>query len=114
LRTDTAPLPAGGLPLEVALGVDVGSLSTNVVLIDRDNQVVARRYLPTAGRPLEAIQRGLSEILLEVGDRVVVKAAGSTGSGRYLTGDFIGADAIRNEITAQATAAVFFEPDRVR
>jgi predicted CoA-substrate-specific enzyme activase len=111
LRTDTAPLPEGRLPLEVALGVDVGSLSTNVVLIDRYNRVVARRYLPTAGRPLEAIQRGLSEIMSEVGNRVVVKAAGSTGSGRYLTGDFIGADAIRNEITAQATAAVFFEPD---
>ena len=37
-------------------------------------------------------------------------SAGSTGSGRYLTGDFIGADVIRNEITAQATAAAFFEP----
>ncbi|MCX7031896.1 MAG: acyl-CoA dehydratase activase, partial [Spirochaetes bacterium] len=111
LRMDVTPLPADGQSIEVSLGVDVGSLSTNVVLIDRENRVIARRYLPTAGRPLEAIQRGLSEILEEVGDRVVVKAAGSTGSGRYLTGDFIGADAIRNEITAQATAAVFFEPD---
>jgi predicted CoA-substrate-specific enzyme activase len=72
--------------------------------------VIARRYLPTAGRPLEAIRRGLAEIQEEVRDCVVVKAAGSTGSGRYLTGDFIGADAIRNEITAQAAAAVFFEP----
>ena len=105
------PLPADGPPVEVSLGVDVGSLSTNVVLIDRENRVVARRYLPTAGRPLEAIQRGLAEILEEVGDRVTVTAAGTTGSGRYLTGDFIGADAIRNEITAQATAAVLFEPD---
>ncbi|HSV91719.1 MAG TPA: acyl-CoA dehydratase activase, partial [Desulfobacterales bacterium] len=111
LRKDADALPAGGPPLEVSLGVDVGSLSTNVVLVDRQNRVVARRYLPTAGRPLEAIQRGLSEILEEVGDRVVVTSAGSTGSGRYLTGDFIGADAIRNEITAQATAAAFFEPD---
>jgi predicted CoA-substrate-specific enzyme activase len=111
LRKDADALPAGGPPLEVSLGVDVGSLSTNVVLVDRQNRVVARRYLPTAGRPLEAIQRGLTEILEEVGDRVVVTSAGSTGSGRYLTGDFIGADAIRNEITAQATAAAFFEPD---
>jgi predicted CoA-substrate-specific enzyme activase len=111
LRKDVHPLPAGGPPLEVSLGVDVGSLSTNVVLIDRENHIVARRYLPTAGRPLEAIQCGLAEILEEVGDRVVVTAAGTTGSGRYLTGDFIGADTIRNEITAQATAAAFFEPD---
>ena len=38
-----------------------------------------------------------------------VIAAGTTGSGRYLTGDFIGADAIRNEITAQATAAIAYD-----
>ncbi len=97
--------------LPVALGLDVGSLSTNVVLIDDENRVIARRYLPTASRPLEAIQRGLSEIFTEVGDRVEVVAAGTTGSGRYLTGDFVGADVIRNEITAQSTAAIAIDPE---
>ncbi len=96
--------------LPVYLGIDVGSLSTNVVLIDADHNVVARRYLPTAGKPLEAIQRGMSEIYDEVGEEVVVIGAGTTGSGRYLTGDFIGADTIRNEITAQATAAIDYDP----
>ncbi len=100
----------GNEKLGVYLGLDVGSLSTNVVLIDEENNVVARRYLPTASRPLEAIQRGLSEIYKEVGKRVEVKAAGTTGSGRYLTGDFVGADTIQNEITAQATAAIAFDP----
>ena len=37
--------------------------------------------------------------------------AATTGSGRYLTGDFIGADVVRNEITAQATAAAAINPD---
>ncbi|HOS73276.1 MAG TPA: acyl-CoA dehydratase activase, partial [Bacteroidales bacterium] len=96
--------------LQVYLGIDVGSLSTNVVLIDREHNVVARRYLPTAGKPLEAIQKGLTEIYDEVGEDVEVIGAGSTGSGRYLTGDFIGADTIRNEITAQATAAIDYDP----
>jgi predicted CoA-substrate-specific enzyme activase len=108
---DMAPLPETGPPLEVSLGVDVGSLSTNLVLLTDDDKVVARRYLPTASKPIEAIRRGLREIGLEVGDRVVVKAAGTTGSGRYLTGDFIGADIIQNEITAQATATIAFDPD---
>ena len=94
----------------VYLGIDVGSLSTNVVLIDDFNNVVARQYLPTASRPLEAIKRGLQEIYEEVGLKVEVKAAGTTGSGRYLTGDFIGADVIQNEITAQATAAIAHDP----
>jgi predicted CoA-substrate-specific enzyme activase len=103
--------PQAGKKLDVYLGLDVGSLSTNVVLIDKDTNVVARRYLPTASKPLEAIRRGLSEIYEEVGYAVVVKAAGSTGSGRYLTGHFIGADTIKNEITAQATAAIFYHPE---
>jgi len=92
------------------LGLDIGSLSTNVVLIDDKHNVVARRYLPTAGQPLEAIRKGLSEIYDEVGSDVVVIGAGTTGSGRYLTGDFIGADTIINEITAQATAAIDYDP----
>ncbi len=92
------------------LGIDVGSLSTNVVLIDPDHNVIARRYLPTAGKPLEAIQKGMTEIYDEVGESVEVIGAGTTGSGRYLTGDFIGADTIQNEITAQATAAIDYDP----
>jgi predicted CoA-substrate-specific enzyme activase len=96
--------------IPVYLGLDIGSLSTNVVLIDDKHRVVARRYLPTAGQPLEAIQKGMTEIYDEVGDDVIVIGAGTTGSGRYLTGDFIGADTIRNEITAQATAAIDYDP----
>ncbi|MFN8135429.1 MAG: acyl-CoA dehydratase activase [Bacteroidales bacterium] len=99
-----------GQKIKVALGVDIGSLSTNVVLIDAEHNVVARRYLPTASKPLNAVQRGLKEIFEEIGSEVEVVAAGTTGSGRYLIGDFIGADLIRNEITAQATAAIDHDP----
>ncbi|HSH19520.1 MAG TPA: acyl-CoA dehydratase activase, partial [Draconibacterium sp.] len=103
-------IPTDGTKTEVYLGIDVGSLSTNVVLIDSENNVVARKYLPTASKPLNAIQRGLKEIYDEIGEHVSVIGAGTTGSGRYLTGDFIGADAIQNEITAQATAAIAYDP----
>jgi len=96
--------------LDVFLGVDVGSLSTNLVLIDSDHNVVARRYLMTEGRPIEAVRRGLKEISEEIGDGINVRAVGSTGSGRYLIGDLIGADVVRNEITAQATAAIDIDP----
>jgi predicted CoA-substrate-specific enzyme activase len=41
---------------------------------------------------------------------VKIMGAATTGSGRYLTGDFIGADVVRNEITAQATAAAAIDP----
>ena len=100
----------GSEKTSVYLGLDIGSLSTNVVLIDENHRVVARRYLPTAGKPLEAIQKGMTEIFDEVGEHIKVMGAGTTGSGRYLTGDFVGADIIVNEITAQATAAIDFDP----
>ena len=92
------------------LGIDVGSVSTNVVLIDEDNKVLASRYLPTAGRPIVAVKRGLEEIGEEIGYKAFVKGAGTTGSGRYMIGDLVGADIVRNEITAQARGAIEVGP----
>src|SRR3972149_3076229 len=97
--------------IDVYLGLDVGSTSTNVILIDKDQKLVTKRYLATAGRPLEAVRKGIEEVSQECGYCVNVIGAGSTGSGRYLTGDFVGADVIRNEITAQATAAAAIDKD---
>lgn len=93
------------------LGVDVGSLSTNLVVIDSEGRVMARRYLMTEGRPIKTVQRGLIEIARELNGRVRIAGVGTTGSGRYLTGDILGADVVRNEITAQAKAAVFLDPE---
>jgi predicted CoA-substrate-specific enzyme activase len=96
--------------VEIYFGVDVGSISTNLVAIDKERNVLAKRYLMTGGRPLEAVKRGLAEIGEEIGDCVEVVGVGTTGSGRYLTADFIGADIVRNEITAQAEAAISIDP----
>ncbi|MCB2186913.1 MAG: CoA activase, partial [Deltaproteobacteria bacterium] len=101
--------PAG--PLTGYLGVDVGSISTNVVVIDQNLNVLSKQYLLTSGRPLEAVKEGLRRVGQEIGDRLTILGAGTTGSGRYLTADFIGADLVRNEITAQATAAAAIDPE---
>lgn len=87
------------------LGIDVGSISTCIALTDEQDHVLAWRYLLTAGRPLETVRRGLLELAGKFTD-LRVQGVGATGSGRYLTGDFVGADVVRNEITAQARAAV--------
>jgi len=92
------------------LGIDVGSISTNVVVIDEQMRVLAKSYLMTAGRPLEAVRKGLVEVGGQLADKVEIKGVATTGSGRYLTGDFVGADTVVNEITAQATAAAFIDP----
>jgi len=98
-----------GEKLPAYLGVDVGSISTNVAVIDDEHRVLAKAYLMTAGRPLEAVRKGLSMVAPVVADKVEIKAAATTGSGRYLTGDFIGADIVVNEITAQATGAAMYD-----
>ncbi len=98
-------------PIEAYIGVDIGSISTNVVVIDRENRVLARRYLMTASRPIEAVKQGLLEVGKELGDKVIIKGTGSTGSGRYMTGEFFGADVIHNEITSHAKAASFVCPE---
>ena len=98
-----APKPTERVP--AYMGVDIGSISTNVVVIDSNKRVLSKCYLMTAGRPIEAVRQGLLEVGDEIGDLVEIRGACTTGSGRYLIADFIGADVVRNEITAQARAA---------
>ncbi|OQA01642.1 MAG: R-phenyllactate dehydratase activator [Planctomycetes bacterium ADurb.Bin401] len=96
--------------IDAWIGVDVGSISTNVVVIDKDKNVLSKAYLMTAGRPLEAVKKGLQMAAADVGTTVNICGAATTGSGRYLTGDFIGADVVINEITAQAAGAAVVCP----
>jgi len=107
-RLSTGRAVAG---MDVYLGIDVGSISTNVVAIDAEGGLLAKSYLMTSGRPLDAVKKGLAEVHERLGVQVNVRGVGSTGSGRYLTGDFVGADVVRNEITAQARAAIAIDPD---
>ncbi|MDD5093309.1 MAG: acyl-CoA dehydratase activase [Dehalococcoidia bacterium] len=95
------------------LGVDVGSTSTKAVIIDQSGKtVLAKHYLMTAGRPLEAVKEVFRHLYDEwVGDNATIAGVGVTGSGRYLVGSFIGADMIKNEITAQTRAGEELEPE---
>lgn len=97
--------------LQVFLGIDVGAVSTNIVLIDSKGHLVAKQYLYTKGETVETLRAGLEEMARRVGPGVNVSGVGVTGSGRYFIGDFIGADTVINEITAQARAAFHLDPE---
>ncbi len=100
-----------------ALGVDIGSVSTKAALVTQvegEVRILASYYRRTDGDPLAAvrdtvgrIQKQVEEAGLQIGEIV----AGTTGSGRYLTGDYLGADVIKNEITTQAQGARAFMPE---
>ncbi len=106
---DRVPLyvpPPGQTPIPAYLGLDIGSVSTNVVVIDDMGAVVHDVYLRTAGRPIEAVQQGLSEVERLWGSRLEILGVGTTGSGRELIAEFVGADAVNDEITAHKTGAI--------
>ena len=88
----------------------MGSTSTDLVLTGRDGTLIDYQYLRTAGDPEGAVRRGLDAIHERFGP-VSFLAVGVTGSGRERIGRLIGADAVRDEITAQARAAVHWSPD---
>jgi len=95
------------LPINAYLGIDVGSVSTNLVLLDENGDLIYDIYERTRSRPIEVVTEGLREIERELGDNIAIKGVGTTGSGRELIGKLIGADIIYNEITAHKTGANF-------
>ncbi|MCX7959616.1 MAG: acyl-CoA dehydratase activase, partial [Deltaproteobacteria bacterium] len=97
--------------VEGYIGVDVGSVSTDMVVLDNDLNVISAVYLPTRSRPVEAVYEGIEIIKSRFKGGLEVKGCGTTGSGRYLAARLLNADVIKNEITCQSLGAVLFFPE---
>ncbi len=93
------------------LGVDVGSVSTNLVAVDFRDEVLAYEYLRTRGNPIKAVQEGLRSLRDKLPLDIEIGGVGTTGSARYLSGVIVGADIVKNEITAHAVAAIHVIPE---
>lgn len=87
------------------LGIDVGSVSTNLVVIDEKEDLIEKVYLRTGGQPIRALGSGMKLLQHKLNGKIKIHGVGATGSGRQLAGVVIGADIIKNEITAHAVAA---------
>jgi len=96
--------------LQCSLGIDVGSVSTNLVVLDDKMHLIKKLYLSTSGNPIETIKKGLGILQEELKD-LDICAVGTTGSGRQLASILVGADIVKNEITAHAAAALKYYPD---
>lgn len=88
------------------IGVDIGSVSTKLVVIDNAGNLVIKRYLLSEGKPVKSTKKILESVKNEIGS-MKIAGVGVTGSGRYLIGALLGADIFKDEITAQAKAANF-------
>jgi len=114
LHASSPPMEAKLAPLRANtpgfLGIDVGSISTKAVAIDQGGNLLAKVYLRTRADPLGAAAECLKRLGEAVGGRLAVRGVGVTGSGRELVARFVGADVVKNEITAQARAARAVDP----
>ena len=94
------------------LGIDIGSISTKGVVIDRDNNILAKEYLWTEGDPMGAVKRLLKALEGQLKEKdVSVVSVGTTGSARKLIGVMTGASVVKNEITAHAVGTTAVHPD---
>ena len=77
------------------------------MVLDEAGEVVKEIYVKTDGRPVEVVNKGLADIWNEMGPRLDILGVATTGSGRELIGELIGADTVNDEITAHKTGATF-------
>ncbi len=97
-----------------ALGIDIGSTSTKLCLIDGDGEVIADIYRKTGGDPIGATRElfaALTDVARRRASRLEIDGCGTTGSGRKLVGAVIGADAVINEISSHARSALRLDPE---
>lgn len=94
------------------LGVDVGSTSTNLVLIGENQEVLDYCYIRTSGNPARAVEEGMAALkpTMDLAGTSIIQTA-VTGSGRYLIAKKLGTEHVLDEITAQARAASYLNPD---
>jgi len=97
---------------DLFLGIDVGSTSTCIVAIDEDNAIVKKNYTFNKGELINSVNEafGLFKEYLAAYD-FTVRGIGVTGSGRYLASKYLGADIVKDEISAQVSAAVSIYPE---
>ena len=96
--------------MEVYLGVDVGSVTTKLAVLDKNDELVTYTYLLTQGKPIDTVQQGLKQIAQQLPGNIDICGVATTGSARYLTGVIVGADLVKNEITSHAVAALLYIP----
>lgn len=93
------------------LGVDVGSVTTKLVVLDNSGSIICYDYRPTQGNPSESLTQGLKNLSKQIPAEAKICGCAATGSARRLAAEITGADIIKNEITCQAIAAISNHPD---
>ena len=100
--------------LHCYLGVDSGSTTTKILIMDDDNRLVYTFYAPNKGNPLKKTIEGLQQFYREAAARGVTfrfLASAATGYGEELIKSALGLDYGLVETMAHLAGAQFVDPD---
>ncbi len=92
------------------LGIDCGSTTTKLALVDENNAILYSYYDSNKGNPVEIIRRQLEEIYKRCGSRIKIVSSAVTGYGEELIMHAFGVDFGIVETLAHLRAAKYFNP----
>ena len=93
---------------DIYLGLDIGSTTVKVVVLDRTRALTAHRYVRANGRPRQTLLQAVEDLLQHF-DLSQVRAVGLTGSGGESIARLIGGHHV-NELISQTRAVGQFYP----
>ena len=93
------------------LGIDAGSTTAKIVLIDEDGNILYKDYKSNVGTPIDTIKGMLLNLYHIKPETVNIKCSGSTGYGEQLIKNVFELDCSEVETIAHYNAASFFEPN---
>lgn len=93
------------------LGIDAGSTTTKIVLLDDKCHILYRHYVSNGGNPVPVIRDQLLNILSLCGEKIEIVSSAVTGYGEELIQAAFGVDYGLVETVAHFSAARWFYPE---
>ena len=93
------------------LGIDAGSTTTKLVLIDREGNLLYSLYGNNEGNPLNSVISMLKQLYLVLPEKAIIRYSGITGYGEKLIQTALNVDLNEIETIAHYTAAKKFMPN---
>ncbi len=93
------------------LGIDAGSTTTKLVLIDKEGKLLYSLYGNNEGNPLKSVINMLKELYTQLPKKAILRYSGVTGYGEKLIQTALNVDLTEIETIAHYTAAKTFQPN---
>ncbi len=93
------------------LGIDAGSTTAKLVLIDNQGSILYEDYQSNLGTPVDTVKKMMIKLYQNINPSITIRLSGSTGYGEGLIKTALNLDISEIETMAHYTAAAYFEPN---